>query len=142
MPGYIGGFESKPSSEEVCKGATGHHEVVEVIFNDYLVDYRGILEKFFELHGPTGKILEECQEEPESVIFTSEQSEVEVAQSIIKYLKEQEDTIITEIRPKTEFWAAEEEHRDYYNSNKSSPPCTVRVKKFASCRLNHILHHK
>lgn len=130
MVGYMGGSVSNPSYEEVCKGTTGHHEVVEVQYDEKIIDYKKVLMVFFELHDPTGKILGEYQEEPESVIFTSEQYEITTAQSLIEYLQEQEVTIITEIKPLAKFWSAEEEHQDYYNNNKNSPPCTIRVKRF------------
>lgn len=131
MPGYMGGTVSNPSYEEVCKGNTGHHEVVEVQYDPTIIDYKKVLMVFFELHDPTGKTLGEYQAEPESVIFTSVQNEIATAKSLIEYLKEKEETIISEIRPQTEFWVAEKEHQDYYNNNKSSPPCTIREKRFS-----------
>lgn len=137
MPGYMGGTVSNPSYEEVCKGTTGHHEVVEVQYDQTVIDYTKILMMFFELHDPTGKTLGEYQEEPESVIFTSDQNEIAAARSLIEYLQKQEETIISQIKPRTEFWTAEEEHQDYYNNNKSSPPCTVRIKRFADYSAGH-----
>lgn len=130
MPGYMGGTVPNPRYEEVCKGTTGHHEVVEVQYDQTIIGYKEVLMIFFELHDPTGQILGEYQEAPESVIFTSGKNEIATAQSLIEYLQEQEENIISEIKSHTEFWPAEEEHQDYYNNNKSSPPCTIRVKRF------------
>lgn len=126
----MGGTVQNPSYEEVCKGTTGHHEVVEVQYDPEKMSYKEVVMIFFELHDPTGKTLGEYQEEPESVIFSSDQDEIDAAHSLIEYLQEREETIITEIKPLSKFWLAEEEHQDYHNKNPKSPPCTVRVYRF------------
>ena len=34
MPGYMGGSNEKPTYEEVCRGTTGHAEVIKIIYDD------------------------------------------------------------------------------------------------------------
>ncbi len=51
--GYMGGFTPHPTYEEVCSGRTGHAEAVLVVFDPETLDYRGVLEHFWEDHDPT-----------------------------------------------------------------------------------------
>lgn len=51
--GYAGGYTPNPTYEEVCSGATGHIEVVKVVFDPNLISYGAVLAKFWESHNPT-----------------------------------------------------------------------------------------
>ncbi|MFI5778516.1 peptide-methionine (S)-S-oxide reductase MsrA [Nocardia sp. NPDC051570] len=51
--GYMGGYTPHPTYEEVCSGRTGHTESVLVVFDPEVLDYRGVLEHFWEDHNPT-----------------------------------------------------------------------------------------
>ena len=53
MVGYAGGLTPNPTYEEVCTGATGHAEVVRVIFDPDKVALETILRVFWESHDPT-----------------------------------------------------------------------------------------
>jgi len=51
--GYAGGYTPHPTYEEVCSGATGHAEVVLVVFDAARTGWRDLLTVFWESHDPT-----------------------------------------------------------------------------------------
>ena len=53
--GYAGGYKSKVTYEEVCRGNTGHAEIVKLSFDETIISFEKILELFFKLHDPTQK---------------------------------------------------------------------------------------
>ena len=51
--GYAAGYTPNPSYDEVCSGATGHNEVVIVVFDPAVIAYADLLKVFWESHNPT-----------------------------------------------------------------------------------------
>eukprot|EP00210_Caulerpa_lentillifera_P001825 g1755.t1 len=51
--GYTQGQTKNPSYEQVCTGATGHTEAVQVTYDPSLVQYSTLLDTFFEKTDPT-----------------------------------------------------------------------------------------
>ena len=51
--GYAAGYTPNPTYEEVCSGATGHNEIVLVVFDPAKTPYETLLKVFWEGHDPT-----------------------------------------------------------------------------------------
>ncbi|MEP6593080.1 MAG: peptide-methionine (S)-S-oxide reductase MsrA, partial [Acidobacteriota bacterium] len=51
--GYAAGYTPNPTYREVCSGATGHSEVVLVVFDPKAISYVDLLRVFWESHNPT-----------------------------------------------------------------------------------------
>ncbi len=51
--GYAAGYTLNPTYEEVCSGATGHNEVVKIVFDPNVTPYQSLLKVFWEGHDPT-----------------------------------------------------------------------------------------
>ena len=51
--GYSGGFTKNPSYYEVISGKTGHAEVVEVVYDPNIIDFKTLVKVFFGSHDPT-----------------------------------------------------------------------------------------
>ena len=53
ISGYMGGNKKGANYIDVCKGSTGHAEVVKVVFDTNIISFSKILEIFFHIHDPT-----------------------------------------------------------------------------------------
>ena len=53
VSGYSGGFVPNPTYDQVCTGATGHAEVVQVTYDPALITIPELLEVFWMTHDPT-----------------------------------------------------------------------------------------
>ncbi len=51
--GFAGGITSQPTYDQVCRGDTGHAEVVLVEYDPEVLTSRKLIEAFFTLHDPT-----------------------------------------------------------------------------------------
>ncbi len=51
--GYAAGHTPNPTYREVCSGATGHSEVVQVVFDPARISFAELLRVFWESHDPT-----------------------------------------------------------------------------------------
>lgn len=137
--GYSGGPGGKASYEEVSSGATGHAEVIQVEFDPSVVSYRDLLEVFFAVHDPTtmNRQGNDVGTQYRSIILYASEEQKQEAQGIIKELTEARaypNPVVTEVKPLTEFFEAEEYHKDYYRNNPQNPYCQLvinpKLKKF------------
>ena len=53
ISGYSGGHIENPTYEQVCTGQTGHVEVVKIDYDNSVVSFGELLDKFFFIHDPT-----------------------------------------------------------------------------------------
>ena len=119
--GYSGGHIENPTYGDVCSGATGHAEVVEVEYDPSKVSYEELLEVFWENHDPTqlNRQGPDVGTQYRSVIFfvTPEQDTAAHA-SKEKAQERFRKPIVTQIVPASEFYRAEEYHQRYFEKNR------------------------
>jgi peptide-methionine (S)-S-oxide reductase len=137
--GYIGGALDHPTYEQVCSGQTGHAEAVQVEFDPDTTSFREVLDVFFAIHDPTTRDRQgnDVGTQYRSAIFYHSDAQRDQAERVIAELEQEKRwprPVVTEIKPASRFWPAEEYHRDYFRNHAYQPYClfTVapKVKKF------------
>ena len=137
VSGYMGGARENPTYEQVCSGATGHAEVVQITFDPNVIGYDQLLDVFFTIHDPTqlNRQGADVGTQYRSAIFTHSEAQKAAAESAAARARELWDgMIVTEITPAVTFWPAEAYHQDYYALNPYQPYCQIvidpKLKKF------------
>ncbi|MBP6857596.1 MAG: peptide-methionine (S)-S-oxide reductase MsrA [Candidatus Pacebacteria bacterium] len=128
--GYTGGEVLNPSYEQICTGKTGHAEAVKVVYDESVLKLSDLLEIFFATHVPTtlNRQGADVGTQYRSAIFFTTPSQEEVAKESIKEAqKNLNDSIVTEIVAATEFFPAEEYHKEYYFRNSRQSYCTLVI---------------
>lgn len=118
--GYSGGHVQNPSYKQVCTDRTGHAEVVRVRFDPARVSYGKLLQVFWEIHDPTTPNRQgpDVGSQYRSAIYTySKEQQQEAEASKQEAQKHQKRPIVTEIRPASQFYRAEEYHQRYFEKN-------------------------
>ena len=137
--GYAGGARPNPTYEQVCSGATGHAEVVQVRFDPSVTPYRELLQIFFSIHDPTtpNRQGNDVGTQYRSVIFYHSDTQREVASQVIEELNQSKvlsGEVVTELAPLEHFYPAEDYHKEYYRQNPNQPYCQFvinpKVSKF------------
>ena len=142
--GYAGGAVANPSYEQVCTGATGHAEVVRVTYDPNVVSYRDLLGVFFSTHDPTqlNRQGADVGTQYRSAVFYETPEQRAEAEQLIAELEAQrvwDGTIVTTLEPLTEFYPAEDYHRDYYRRNPNQGYCrAVVAPKVAKFRKQYL----
>jgi peptide-methionine (S)-S-oxide reductase len=124
--GYMGGHVENPSYHDVCTGRTGHIEVARVTFDPAVVSLRDILEVFFAIHDPTSRDRQGNDVGPQyrSAIFYHDERQRAEAEAIVAELG---PDIVTEVRPASTFYIAEDYHQEYFRNNPAQPYCAFVV---------------
>lgn len=130
--GYMGGHTVQPTYEEVCGGETGHAEVVQLQYDPAVVGYRDLLEVFFGIHDPTtlNRQGNDVGTQYRSAIYTHSTEQAETARALIAEMTADsvfDAPIVTEVTAATEFWPAEEYHRNYFARHPNQPYCSFVV---------------
>jgi peptide-methionine (S)-S-oxide reductase len=132
VSGYAGGHVDHPSYEDVCSGATGHVEVVQVEFDPIQLAYRDLLRIFFTIHDPTTRDRQGNDVGPQyrSAIFVHSPEQRAVAEQTIAELEREgvwDAPIVTELDELEKFYPAESYHQDYFRKNPAQGYCRVVV---------------
>ena len=118
VSGYSGGTKEEPTYEDVCTGATGHAESVEVEFDPAKVSYGQLLDVFWENHDPTTRNRQgpDVGTQYRSAVFfhdEAQRKEAEASKERLEKSGRYRRPIVTEIAPAQTFWRAEEYHQRY-----------------------------
>ena len=130
--GYIGGCVIDPTYEEVCSKATGHREAIEIIFDPECISYEELAKEFFEIHDPTQKSGQgpDLGDQYQSAAFYFTEEQQRVLEKLVDILKEKGFKVVTEVRPASFFYPAEEYHQSYYEKTRESRYCHFKIKRF------------
>ncbi len=130
--GYAGGKRPNPSYEQVCSGATGHAEVVQVSFDPEIVTFKELLDVFFTIHDPTTLNRQggDVGTQYRSAVFYETPEQERLARETIAEFgaaRVWDDPIVTEVAPLEKFWPAEKYHNNYFALNPQNPYCSVVI---------------
>lgn len=132
LPGYMGGHDPQPSYEAVCRGDSGHAEVVQIEFDPAIIDFETLLAAFFAIHDPTtlNRQGHDAGTQYRSAIFFHDAGQQSIAQAMIARLNGEAiwaSPIVTEVTAASTFFVAEEYHHQYYRRNPHHGYCMAVV---------------
>lgn len=129
--GYIGGHVPDPSYKRVCEGDTGHAEAIRIAFDPTVISYGELLDIFFHTHDPTqlNRQGNDVGTQYRSAIFPhSPEQEAEARAAIQRAQTDWPDPIVTTIEPLSDWYPAEDYHRDYFaRVGDQNPYCTAVI---------------
>jgi peptide-methionine (S)-S-oxide reductase len=122
--GYAGGITPNPTYHEVCRGRTGHTEVVLVVFDPAMISFEALVTIFFEGHNPTQGMRQgnDVGTQYRSAIYTTTAAQTTTAAAVGACFQEslhqaRYGDITTEIAPAGPFYYAEPYHQQYLEAN-------------------------
>lgn len=140
VPGYSGGLVKNPTYEQVCDGNTGHAESIQIEFYPKEIPFEKILDVFWHTHNPTTRNQQGNDVGPQyrSVIFYHDETQKLIAEKSKENFEKEKiypDPVVTEIIPFTNFYEAEDYHKNYFDKNKNLPYCEVVIDP----KIHHLL---
>ncbi len=132
VSGYTGGQAPRPTYQQVCTGATGHAEAVQVTFDPGVITFRELLEVFFTIHDPTTLNYQGADygtQYRSAIFYHTPEQKAEAERSIAELGASGAwpRPIVTEVKPLGDFYPAEEYHQGYYRRNPGQGYCQVVI---------------
>jgi peptide-methionine (S)-S-oxide reductase len=135
--GYCNGQVLRPSYEAVCRGDTGHAEVVRVNFDAERIGLEEILDIFFHVHDPTtlNRQGNDVGTQYRSGIYFESAAHEAVARQVLGQAQAAHGgRVVTEIQPLANYSKAEDYHQHYFANNPGQGYCAFvvapKVEKF------------
>ena len=130
--GYAGGHLANPTYAQVSDGNTGHAEVVQITFDPNVVTLETILRAYFTIHDPTtlNRQGNDVGTQYRSIAFYRNEAQKAAIDRAIKETAashEWSGTIVTEVKPFTVFYKAENYHQEYFKLHGEQPYCQLVV---------------
>ena len=120
--GYEGGHTKNPTYKQICRGDTGHAEVIEMKYNPEKIPFTKLVDMFFDMHDPTtlNRQGNDVGTQYRSVIFYHDDEQKKVAEEAKKKLDasgKHKNPVVTQIVPAEKFYVAEKYHQDFFQLN-------------------------
>jgi peptide-methionine (S)-S-oxide reductase len=135
--GYANGHVDNPSYEQVCRGDTGHAEVVRVAFDTEKITLREILEIFFTIHDPTtlNRQGNDVGTQYRSGIYFHTPEQERIARDVLGQVNaHHQGRAVTELLPVANYSRAEDYHQHYFANHPEQGYCAFvvapKVEKF------------
>jgi len=126
VSGYAGGTDTNPDYEKVSSGETGHAESVQVYYDASKISFETLVKAFFASHDPTevNRQGNDVGTQYRSIAFYRNEKEKHIIEGEIKKItdeKKYQAKIVTEVRPYTQFYPAEDYHQEYILHHPENP---------------------
>ncbi len=132
--GYTAGHQIRPNYRQVCAGNTGHAEAVQITFDPSIVKYKDLVDFFYRMHDPTtvNRQGNDSGSQYRSGIYTHSDDQHRIAMQVTEFAQSKYNPrkIVTEIKPATEFFDAEEYHQEYLFKNPNGYHCASHFERF------------
>ncbi len=122
VSGYTGGQVENPDYKSVSTGRTGYLEAVQVSFDPTRIGYQELLDGFWRTIDPTdpgGQFADRGSQYTTAVFYHDEEQKrlAEASKQALEASGIFDRPIVTQIRPATAFYPAEEYHQRYAEKN-------------------------
>lgn len=135
--GYCNGHLANPSYEQVCRGDSGHAEVVRVSFDADRITLREVLEIFFHIHDPTtlNRQGHDIGSQYRSGIYVDNPAHEAVAREVLAEVDAAHGgRAVTELAALANYSRAEDYHQRYFANHPGQGYCAQvvapKVEKF------------
>ena|SRR5579864_477684 len=131
-PGYAASQVPNPTYRQVCTGKTGAAEAVQLTYDPSIISFETLLEIFWHLHDPTtlNRQGNDVGTQYRSGIYYHNDAQKEAAFASKAALEKSgayKHPVVTEIVPFTNFYPAEDYHKDYYDNNREQGYCAYVI---------------
>src|ERR1043165_7700476 len=126
VSGYAGGTDTNPDYEKESSGETGHAESVQVFYDPSKISFETLVKAFFASHDPTevNRQGNDVGTQYRSIAFYRNEKEKQVIEAEEKRIageKKYSGKIVTEVKPYTKFYPAEDYHQEYILHHPENP---------------------
>ncbi|RKT53864.1 peptide-methionine (S)-S-oxide reductase MsrA [Saccharothrix australiensis] len=132
VTGFAGDHGPAPSEDDYRRGLNPQNfvEAVQVTYRPSEITFDDMMELFFASHDPTtpnrdGANIGDLYHS--TLFYTSAEQRLQMSEYMDKLQARMDRKLVTSLRPFEVFYAAEEEHQDYYNRNRATPYCRVVI---------------
>lgn len=132
LPGYAGGSVENPTYDEVCMGNTGHAESIQIEFDPEQILFEKLLDVFWHTHDPTtvNKQGNDIGPQYRSEIFYHDEKQRQIAEKSKTDIEKEgvyPNPIVTRITPFTNFYVAEDYHKNYFEKHRGASYCSYVI---------------